>query len=119
MINPFVSNATIKVWDRPPNQVGAVAIATGVRIRQLKPWGTVSPGQEGVSNMGWLYRWIIFAPDFVPVTQRSNNVAPKIFYATIIGAPADHFYQGKWSQVVMNGADALYTYMALANMPWI
>lgn len=114
----FTANATCTVWDRPPNEMGATAIRSGVPIRQLKPWGPYNVEQASTSILGFLYRWIVFS-DYVPPTQKTSNLAPRIFFATVDGAPADIFYQGAWSQLVMAGTAPVYTYMVLRAVDWI
>lgn len=118
MLNPFTANATITVWDQPPDSLLAVAIAIDIPIRQLRPWGPIGDDQYATSTLGFLYRWVVFS-DYVPYTQKTSNMSPRIFFATIDGAPSDIYYQGAWSQLVMHNGNPSYTYMVLRAIDWI
>jgi hypothetical protein len=118
MLNPFTPNATCTVWSDPPDSGFATILAEGVRIRQLKPWGPFDGEQYDTSVLGFLYRWVIFS-DYFPPTQKTSNLSPRIFFATVDGADGDIYYAGAWSQQVMSEDERLYTYMVLRAVDWI
>jgi len=105
-------NATITIWDRPPDNFAAEVVAYNVPIRQLKPWGPLDIDQMATSALGFLFRWAIFFGGFIPI-QKTDRMDPDIFYATLDGIPTDVYYQGAWSQTVMNGDTIDYVYMVL------
>lgn len=117
MANPFTPNCTITVWDQPPINPGATILAREVPVRQLRPWGPFNGDQEGDTNQGFLFRWIVFS-DYVPRVQHDGMLlAPFRFWATIDGDSDPGYYGGLWSQTVQDFATPSYTYMVLAHWP--